>query len=132
MYPFLHPDIVGDHDRLIARTIAEHAAFEFELSEVGWFGSNVVYLAPQPAQPFLGLANAITSVWPQCEPYDGRYEAFVPHLTLGVGDEDLQPVAAAVEVLLPVVATANEVCLLEGRPEPSEWRVRQRLPLRTA
>jgi hypothetical protein len=49
LYPFLPPPQVGAPVRAALRTLfAGFASFEVELSRVAWFGSEVLWLAPEP------------------------------------------------------------------------------------
>ena len=48
-----------------------------------WFGEDVLWLAPEPDQPFRALTTALHSAFPQCPPFGGIYPDVVPHLTIG-------------------------------------------------
>ncbi len=47
------------------------------------FPANVVYLAPDPAEPFVALTEALAAAFPDCPPYGGAFDEPVPHLTIG-------------------------------------------------
>jgi 2'-5' RNA ligase len=42
----------------------------------------VLYLAPEPAEPFIALTRALIARWPTIKPYGGEHRQIVPHLTV--------------------------------------------------
>lgn len=132
MYPFLEPSVAAAHSQRIAEMVADHRAFEFELTKVGWFDDDVVYLEPQPAELFAAMTHAVTAAWPNLEPYGGEFEEVVPHLTLGAFGDGLERAAVAAEHLLPFHATAREVWLMEGCADPPDWSVAHRFEMGSA
>lgn len=132
MYPFLEPGVVGQHHQLITDIVRNQPRFDFQLGSVQWFGDEVVYLEPEPAEPFIALTKAIGAAWPQCKPYHGQYDEIVPHLTLGIGGDDLAQIASAANQLLPIRSSADNVWLMEGRLDPPIWCARQSYQLRYA
>jgi hypothetical protein len=59
MYPFLHPDDVGEAIVYrLEKICSETAGFEFSLTEVRWFGEAVVWLAPRPEGSISQTFNA--------------------------------------------------------------------------
>jgi len=88
----------------------------------------VLYLAPEPAEPFIAFTRALMGGWPQLEAYAGEHKHVVPHLTVTTSrpprvfdalDEALAP-------LLPVRAQieAAQVYLFDGR----RWTEHASLP----
>ena len=108
------------HRRGLAAIAAAHEQFEFTLTRVGRF-PNVVYLAPEPAEPFVDLVRAITAAWPRFQPYGGAFQDVIPHLTVPGGDPD------QLEAMLPIRCAATEILLLS--PSGGGWRVDYRAPL---
>ena len=132
LYPFVPADDIdqGVVDRAAA-VVAGRPAFTYSLSAVGWFGEEVVYLVPEPADAFVGLTTVLAEAFPGCPPYGGVHDDVVPHLTVGDGApvDDLSAAAGAVAAGLPVSDRAEEVCLMVRSRAPRAWAVRDRLPL---
>jgi 2'-5' RNA ligase superfamily protein len=101
--------------------VAAQAAFDFVLDRVERFDSGIVWLRPEPSEPFAALTRAVYRRWPDYPPYEGVHETVIPHLT--VSEEPVD-----VDVPLPIPARASEVTLIE-EAEPSVWVERLRFPL---
>lgn len=65
LFPFLSPQRI-DESALAAlcRAVASVAAFDVMLPRVGWFGTDVLWLAPEPPQPFRALTAAVWREFP--------------------------------------------------------------------
>jgi hypothetical protein len=90
-----------------------------------------VYLAPEPAEPFLRLTKAVCERWPRFPPYGGEFDEDLPHLTViehGDGDDIdvLDVVERDIVRGVPIQARASEVRLMQGN---GRWSVRARFPL---
>ncbi len=132
LYPFAPATMVSD--ALVARateTVGGCQAFEFSLASTGWFDDRVVYLAPDPVQPFLALTAGIISGFPEFPP-SGAFVDPVPHLTLGRGRGDgrLREAELDVQTQLPVRSRVREVSLMIRARDTGLWGTRARLPLR--
>lgn len=114
----------------LAEVIGEASAFAFELRKPARFPTTL-YLAPEPALPFIHLTQAIVRRFPGYPPYEGAFDNVVPHLTVAHGDAALMDEAGAdVGRSLPIKSVAREVILLEEvEPDWGRWKVRARLPL---
>jgi 2'-5' RNA ligase len=89
LYPFKHPDEV---DQMVlddlSRRFARCASFGFALSSIRRFPDAVLYLAPEPDEPFRQLTLAIWDRYPETPPYGGKWPDIVPHLSVAsVKDE---------------------------------------------
>jgi 2'-5' RNA ligase len=122
--------------RRVARVVAAVPAFGFSLAGVARFpGGGVLYLAPEPAAPFVALITRLRRAFPEIPTYWDAYDGVVPHLTvadLALADRpDLgDAVAAALAPHLPVRCAAREAVLLQRvRPFPAPWVVGARFPL---
>ena len=62
--------------------VARFTQFDFRLDRVGRFPQGVLYLAPEPAKPFVDLIEALARRWPEHPPYGGEYADIVPHVTV--------------------------------------------------
>ena len=107
--------------------------FDFELTECRRFPA-VLYVAPEPAEPFVAMTEAVVAAYPDFPPYEGVFDSIVPHLTVAEGlPTVLNRAEGEVRPRLPIRSDAHEVLLLEeiGR-EPVRWQVRERIPLGAA
>jgi len=109
----------------LAAILARFPAFEFELSRLERF-PNVLYLAPEPADPFSTLTEAVVASYPAYPPYGGIFDTVVPHLTAAEGEtEILDSAEADIGHALPTTAEAREVVLLEEiEPDMLRWQIR--------
>jgi 2'-5' RNA ligase len=130
LYPFVAPEKI---DAKIADTLAacfrNFAPFDYALTELRQFPGDVLYLAPEPAEPFRDLTKAIWKLFPDHPPYAGQWPDIVPHLSLG-RFETQDELDANAEMLtleyaasLPLRAHAAEVVLLENTD--GRWKTRQ-------
>ena len=132
LFPFVPPARIGPAiAQRLAQLFASSRPFDFTLTRIGWFGDAVVYLAPEPAAPFVALTERVVAAFPEHPPYEGAFAEITPHLTVGDrgAPAELRAAAAAVAPALPIVARATEVWLMVGAPEPGSWRMHTRFPL---
>ena len=125
MFPFVPP---GDADdkvlAVVEELVAAVPAFEARFVRVEWFNENVVWLAPEPAAPFVALAEGIRSRF-GLEPYGGAHGSEVtPHLTVGHGAPlpRLRTAAAELTAGLPLRAHVGSVRLMAGSDVAGSWR----------
>ena len=127
LYPFVAADAIDDDvERALQQIAAGSAPFAFELGEVGRF-EEVLFIAPQPAEPFVALTRAVHARWPGHPPYRGEFETIIPHVTVASGPEP-DGLASAVEATLPIHAEALELWLMTPRPNGA-WATRNRFAL---
>jgi 2'-5' RNA ligase len=119
--PFRHASALDD-DTLAAlgRLFAAQKPFAFELTTVERFDDGTVYLDPVPAEPFIALTEAVTTWFPEHQPYGGGFATVVPHLTIG-RDVDCR-------VPLPIRAEARSVSLVQ-RGDDLRWRMERSFAL---
>ena len=112
----------------LAALFAAEASFDFSLVRTARF-SGVLYLAPEPAEPFKRLTERLVTAYPAYPPYEGAFETVVPHLTVAEGDDALlDRIAGELEPHLPIAASAAAASLLvEG--DDGRWREHRSLPL---
>lgn len=126
LHPFLRSRRISHSiERELDALFAEVPAFDFTLAEVGYF-PKVLYLAPQPAAPFVALVEAILARWPEQQPYGGAFEDIVPHVTLA--DRDAVPPELTAH--LPIHTRAEEVWLMSRIGQ--SWVTRRRFKLASA
>ena len=78
----------------------------------------LVWLAPEPAGPFVAMTEAMVERFPDHLPYGGIHDRIVPHLT--VAEAQLDEAAALVEPLLPLHSRVESVVLYE-HAEADHW-----------
>lgn len=124
LYPFLPPQRIGVEERRAVRAVvAAVPGFDVTFARVRWFGDTVLWVAPEPDEPFRRLTAALWQRFPQTPPYGGAHPDVTPHLT--VGQDAPLPVlrraAAAVQAKLPVRARVAAVRLVCGSAQPDSW-----------
>jgi 2'-5' RNA ligase len=121
LYPFLPPEQINAHVlTAISAAVAEVPRFDATFTHVEWFDDAVVWLAPQPNEPFRQLTDAVWRRFPETPPYAGAHPDSVPHLTIGHDQpkHQLSQAAEAVSTHLPIRAAITAVRLITGAPEP--------------
>jgi len=84
LYPFAPPlAITAATTAALAAAAAPVRAFDCRFPATGWFGQDVLWLAPRPAGRFRAVTRAVPAAFPGCLPYGGAYQDAVPHLTVG-------------------------------------------------
>jgi 2'-5' RNA ligase len=132
LYPFKPPDEVGGAvlDKL-CHGFARFAPFRFALAQIRRFPAEVLYLAPEPDEPFRRLTLAISDWYPETPPYGGKWPDIVPHLSVArlADEQELDRIAdefaQASRGILPIRATAAEVALMDNRS--GRWQARATL-----
>jgi 2'-5' RNA ligase len=116
----------------LGELLAGFAPFPFRLTRTARFrAASVLYLTPEPAEPFVHLALAVIRRFPEHAPYGGLHPDPVPHLTVAKGDEALLgPIEADVRRSLPIAAVASEAALVVERE--GRWTVEAALPFLSA
>lgn len=132
LYPFLAPGAFDDAAlEALARIIAAVPAFELSLARTAWFGHKVLWLHPEPDEPFRTLTEQVWRRFPQCPPYEGGHSVVVPHLT--IGDDaplpDLERAESSVAAALPLRTRVTRAQLICGSFEPNSWRTINEFPL---
>jgi 2'-5' RNA ligase len=86
LYPFMPPVRMGpSRRRRLADAIRSIPAMELTFARIGRF-PQVLWLAPEPAEPIAALVQAVTAAFPDYPPYGGQFETIVPHLTVAHGE----------------------------------------------
>src|SRR4051812_14083016 len=128
LYPFVPP---AELDRGVRAALAEitgaNRPFDVRFDRVGRFPT-VVYLVPDPPEPFARLTEAVQARFPDLLLYEGAFDEVIPHLTIADSDDAaLDAVAAEATHGLPVTFSVSRLdVLVEGAD--GRWRSRWRLP----
>lgn len=86
LYPFVpRTQLTNEVRDTVSVILGAIPAFDYRFDRVARFGATTVYLAPEPADSFLRLTDAVHARWPEHPPYGGMHEVVVPHLTVGDG-----------------------------------------------
>lgn len=103
-------------------------AFDVEFRELRRFTEvPTLYLAPEPAEPFLRMTRALVERFPEWPPYGGIHgDSVIPHLTVAQGPVE-DAAEEAVGGALPLRGRAREAILL-AQVEPGRFEVAARFP----
>jgi 2'-5' RNA ligase len=127
--PWLPPDEIRPEDLAeLADVLGSTTAFDFTLNRVSWFGRAVLWLAPDPVEPFVKLTGLLADRF-GTPPYDDEFDEVVPHLTIAHASDgvELDSVAAKIAPALPIACRAAEVWVMCG--DGQVWRTRDRIRL---
>ena len=133
LFPFMPPSEVNAQViGILAAAISTVPRFNATFESTGWFGTNVLWLAPKPAAVFGALTTAVADAFPDYPPFGGRHEVVIPHLTVGhaVAVSELREAEAGVLRCLPIRANVTEVALWCGTDVPGGWAPHDGLPTR--
>jgi 2'-5' RNA ligase len=135
IYPFKPPrDLSADVLRKLEDLFAGCPGFQAVFTELQRF-PNVLYLSPEPADPFRRLIRTVADRFPEALPYGGEFTEIIPHLTVAqvAEPERLKEIAAAfaraAKDRLPIPAKISEIVLMEN--SSGYWQIRRRFPLKT-
>ena len=127
LYPFLAPEAITpavEHD--LESVLRPFPAFQFELVGVDRF-PGVLYLAPEPAEPFRELTAAVHERWQDHPPYGDQFERVIPHVTVIQGSEPPEA-ERELEQATAIEAEANEVWLMAEHGH--RWSLLRRFSLK--
>lgn len=128
LVPFLTRDELSQGGVSAVRELcAAVAPFEVTFARTARF-PHVLYLAPEPADPFADLTRGLIARWPELTPYASREKQIVPHLTVATArpPKVFHQVQEALRPLLPIRAQVDsaQLYLFDGRA----WTHDQELP----
>jgi len=122
--PHLTPAVRADL-ALIAATVEP---FSVSFASVRPF-DGVLWLEPEPAEPFRRLTAAAVGRWPDWPPYGGLFDTVIPHLTVvESATAPLDDLEGAVRAALPFTSQATHLEIWFQDPA-GRWRPRWRIPL---
>ena len=127
LYPFVAPRAF-DEDLMssIEAVLSRHPSFTFRLARLATF-PGILYLQPEPAEPFVALISDLERTWPEYPRYGGLFDAAVPHVTIAKGWRARRP-HSRVAAHLPLSFRARHVELWH-KGQWSSWRLDRRFPL---
>jgi hypothetical protein len=113
--PFMPPQMISSLVLAeLERLFAVHRRFHFQLAATGWFGEDVLWLAPTDPAPFRALTDSVYRAFPAFPPFGGQHEVLIPHLTIGHGHpaNALRAAETSIVTQLPIGADAAAVTLM--------------------
>jgi hypothetical protein len=131
--PFTPPDLLVDgRIREVREVLRGFEAFDFELVSTAHLEMptrRVLYLRPEPGQPFVRMIEALAARFPEHPPYGDASLEPLPHVTVATSADAalLEGIERELEPRLPIAATAREAWVVvygEGRCD-----IRERIAL---
>jgi len=128
LFPFVPCVELGRPARAeLAAIVRAVPAFEVRFEQVRRL-PNLVWVEPEPDEPFAALTAAVAGRWPEFPPYGGTFETVIPHLTIVESDvaalDEIEAIARRVTPF-PRRAQRLELWCQDGA---GRWRTRWRLP----
>jgi 2'-5' RNA ligase len=134
-FPFLPLESVttGVVQRL-SELFAATSAFDFEMNQVRWFDTNVVYLEPSESGAFRSIIETLKSEFPAFHPYDGAFDSVVPHVTLSEHGSlaNRRALGRQAPKYLPISARASHVWIMSNERNRDSWSIRKVFALSSA
>ncbi|MBB5786500.1 2'-5' RNA ligase family protein [Jiangella mangrovi] len=126
--PFLPAPTAGEL-ATVGAILAGTEPIAFELRRLETFPNGIIYLAPEPDDPFRALTERFVSAFPQCPPYGGQFPDIVPHVTLDQRSADVSVESTRDRLgdSVPVRCVADRVDL--AWYEPGRTRILTSWPL---
>ena len=132
LVPFMAPDqITPSVLAQIQATLSQVPSFAFSLRQVRRFPATA-YLAPEPAEHFIALTEALVRRFPAFLPFRGEHDSIVPHLTVANGNASEATVAATeLEAVIQSKGSISSFCSSISLLENSSglWREMHVFPL---
>jgi 2'-5' RNA ligase len=131
LFPFLATGcLTADVLESLRSRFARVAPFDFALPRTDRF-LEVIYLAPEPDEPFRDLVRTLAADWPEHPPYQGEFAVtdILPHLTVAFSSDpdELDRIDDALQPGLPIVCRAREAWLMAEQEDG--WRLHTAFPL---
>lgn len=130
LFPFVDAARLGDVEARLAELVGATASFDLTFARTARW-PNLLYLEPDPVEPFVALTRAVEREWPEHPPYGGAHDAIVPHLTVAESTNSalLERIAADVRTRLPISRRVREACVF-AETDDGRWHEHCQLPLR--
>jgi 2'-5' RNA ligase superfamily len=122
--PFMPPHMISPLVLAeLEQVFASIPRFHFQLAAAGWFGDEVLWLAPADPAPFHALTDGVYQAFPAFPPFGGQYDQVIPHLTVGLGRpvNELRAAERSVQAQLPIEADVTAVTLMTEQSAGGQW-----------
>ncbi len=133
LYPFKPPhEITVGTIQTLEKLFSVISPFHVSFAECRLL-PRVLYLAPNPDEPFKRMTETVTEWFPGTPPYAGQFADIIPHLTIAQHEdaarlrEITEEFDRAATGALPINANVRDVVLLDN--ETGRWRIRHRFML---
>ncbi len=130
MFPFILPsELTETKIAALEGLVGEEPRFEFSLVRVCEFERGVVYLDPEPTEPFARLTKKIRDVF-GVVPFGGEFgDRPVIHLTVAMPQPRAtrKEIAAKLRPMLPIRTVADQAWLMVGN-NSSTWNTVRQMP----
>lgn len=109
----------------LTKLFHETPQFDFELNQVRWFGTDVVYLEPSNAEVFRSITEKLQHEFPGFLPYSGAFDEVTPHVTLSENGSlaDRRIVGRLAAMYTPIYARASHAWLMSNERSIDDWAV---------
>jgi 2'-5' RNA ligase len=125
--PFADSADLRDRIGPLGRALGAFVSFEVTLARTARF-PGVVYLCPEPDEPFVAMTEALAAAFPEFPPYGDEFQEIVPHVTVAQADDAvLAGLERELVPKLPVKARVERAWLVENTP--AGWRRHTAFPL---
>jgi 2'-5' RNA ligase len=122
LYPFMPSTaLTAAVTRAVREVLAPFPAFSFSLARLERFPEGALYLAPDPAEPFVRLTEAFADRFPAYPPYGGAHPDAIPHLTVAQTPDVPVAEVADIERHLPIRCRAHEAWLM-AEDDDRQWQ----------
>jgi hypothetical protein len=126
LWPFIPPaDLDSAAIERLRVVLADVNPFAFRLTRLDEF-PGVVWLRPEPDEPFMALTRALWRAFPEFPPYAGAFPDPQPHLTVGLADSPYAQAALhrrvtdSLEGQLPIRCEASALTVFTS-DDSGEW-----------
>jgi 2'-5' RNA ligase len=130
-FPFLPlSSVTSDVIQQLAKMIEDVPAFDFELAEIRWFGTDVIYLLPSPSDVCHSLIVDLQEKFPDFHPYDDAFTSIVPHVTLSEHGSaaDRRMLGKRAPKFLPISCRATHVWMMSNNGSTDSWAITKIFP----
>jgi lincosamide nucleotidyltransferase A/C/D/E len=134
-FPFLPLEsVTSDVIQQLAKMIENIPAFDFELEEIKWFGTDVVYLEPTHSDICHSLIVDLKDKFPDFHPYNDAFTSIIPHVTLSEHGSaaDRRMVGKRALKFLPISCRATHVWMMTNNGSSDSWSINKIFPFSSA
>jgi lincosamide nucleotidyltransferase A/C/D/E len=130
-FPFLPLNsVTSDVIQQLAKMIEDIPAFDFELAEIKWFGTDVIYLVPSPSDMCHSLIVDLQEKFPDFHPYDDAFTSIIPHVTLSEhgSASERRMLGKRAPKFLPISCQATHVWMMSNNGSTDSWSIAKIFP----